>query len=167
MSQWIDLSMHWERIAQLDKERQEQKKHYKSGLHLSKQSTWLIGLAGEYAVSSLCGQSVDEALKPCGDSGVDFRCDFGAVDVKSSTRLHNADLVLFPDQKHWADYYILVSVDVPKKRARVCGWATLAEIREGELHDYGYGQRLRLKEDALHRGIVPSMEFFNEVQQVQ
>jgi hypothetical protein len=164
MSQWIDLSGKWERITQLDQERQEQKKDYKSGLHLSKQSTWLIGLCGEYAVSSLCGQPVDEALKPQGDSGIDFRCDFGAVDVKSSTRLHDADLVLFPDQKHWADFYILVSVDVKRKRARICGWATLAEIRAGELHDYGYGHRLRLKEQCLHPGIVPSMEFFNEMQ---
>jgi len=158
-TQWIDLSQHWQRIALLDQERQHQKRNYASGLHLSKHSTWLVGLAGEVAVSLACGQPIDEELRPEGDNGKDFTSDFGTVDVKATTRIHSPDLVVFPDQKHWADYYVLTVVDVPNQQARIAGWATLEEIQAGDLHDYGYGPRLRLTEDELHEGLVPSMEF--------
>ena len=156
--EWIDLSQHWQRIVRLDAERQEQKKDYASGLHLSRYSTWLVGLAGEVAVSISCGQPIDEELKPGGDGGKDFECDFGAVDVKSTTRIATPHLVVFPKQKHWSDFYVLSVVDVGRKRARIAGWATVDEVKGGGTKDYGYGERLFLSEDDLHPGLVPSME---------
>lgn len=157
--QWVDLSAEWPRIVELDEERQTAKKNYKSGLHLSRYSTWLVGLAAEVAISKLTGQPVDEALRPEGDKGQDFICDFGKVDVKGTVYISDPDLVAFPNKRHEADYYQLVAVDVENKRARPVGWASTLDVHNADRHDYGHGERLRLKSEQLIPGVIPSMEW--------
>lgn len=156
--EWVCLDSDWDLICALDAERQNAKRNYRSGLHLSKHSTWLVGLAAEVAISRLTGQPIDETLRPCGDNGKDFACDFGSVDVKGTVYISDPDLVTFPDKAE-SDYYQLVAVDIGSRRARPVGWATAGEVREAPLHDYGHGERRRLKSHELHPGIVPSMEW--------
>ena len=156
---WIDLSAEWPRILELDSQRQAAKRHYASGLHLSKHSTWLVGLAAEVAVSKTCGQPVDETLRPEGDGGKDFTCDFGPVDVKGNVYYDDPYLVTFLEPRHWSSYYQLVGVDIANRRARIVGWATKDEVKSGEVFDFGHGPRLRLASSELHPGLVPSMEW--------
>lgn len=156
---WIHLAAEWPRITELDLQRQEAKRLYSSGLHLSKHSTWLVGLAAEVAVSKSCGQPVDERLIPEGDGGKDFVCDFGPVDVKGNAHYRDPYLVAFLEPRHWSSYYQLVGVDVRNRRARIVGWATKAELQAGEVFDFGHGPRLRLASSELHPGLIPSMEW--------
>jgi|TARA_B100000085_G_C18493711_1_gene492354 hypothetical protein len=155
--EWIDLKEYWPTIERLSNERHQQKKNYKTALHYSKHVTHIVGLAGEFTVSAMCDRYVDHRLLVAGDGGVDFTSDGKTIDVKASRYWREPHLRQFTNPKHWADYYILVGVDVDNKRGRVAGHCTKEMLKAAPKFNYGHGSRLSMHPNQLVPGLPPNM----------
>jgi hypothetical protein len=150
---WIDLSEHWEELTKLARLRDNQKKNYKSTKNWSKDSTHLLGLIGELCFSINTGLKIDKTLKVAGDDGYDFIHNGKTYDIKTTSYYSKPNLIQNLNPKKWADYYILVGVNMSKKTAKIFGYATKEELQNAELYDYGYGNRRVIEEDGLNKGL--------------
>jgi hypothetical protein len=142
--EWIDLSPYWEKSKDTSSKRAK-KKCYESTKALKEEGHFL-GLLGEHAVGFKFGLEVNHSVMPEGDGGEDFP----GWDVKGVTYWKNPDLKHNLDKPLNADFYILVGIDVLKKRGWIPGFATREELRSAPLKNYGYGDRLSLNYKVLH-----------------
>lgn len=69
--------------------------------------------------------------------------------------MRDPDLKSELNPKFWADYYILVALDIndKEKSGRIFGYATKEELQNAKLHDYGYGPKKFISHKNLHEGL--------------
>lgn len=151
--EWIDMSPYWNELKSIANERESQKKKYKSTKNWSKESTHFLGLIGELCFSIHTGLKIDKELKVGGDDGYDFIYNGKTYDIKTTSYYSKPNLTQNLNPKKWADYYILVGVNIDKKVAKIFGYATKEAVQNAELYDYGYGNRRVIEADNLNKGI--------------
>ena len=154
-SSWICLSGGWDKLKEVAKRREDQKGGFRSTRNWAKESTHLLGLLGEAVVCHVCGVKMNLGLDINGDDGYDIVLGGLTWDVKTSTYWSSPHLRENPERVGKCDGYILVAIDLKRKRGRMVGWATKAEVLAAPTRDYGYGPRHSLLPDDLNTG-VPS-----------
>ena len=154
---WIEMDPLWDLLRRMGDERDSQKSSYGSTKNWSRSSTHFLGLVGEAVVSVLTGIPMNGLLDPMGDGCRDFGWDGFTIDVKGTLYWREPHLKQYPNPKRWCDIYILVGIDQDRKRARMCGWATGAEVQTAEMVDYGHGPQRSITHNRLHRGMPPML----------
>lgn len=154
---WISMNPLWETLKKMGSERDAQKSSYLSTKNWSKSSTHFLGLIGEAVVSVLTGIPMNGMLDPMGDGCRDFGWDGYTIDVKGTLYWREPHLKQYPNPKRWCDIYMLVGIDQDRQRARLCGWATGAEVQTSEMVDYGHGPQRSIQHNLLHRGLPPML----------
>lgn len=148
---WLDLSPHWLTIERLAQKRHNQKEAFESSRHWTKKNnTHFCGLCGEVIVAIKAGLKVDRELRVNGDPGFDFNEDGTLYDVKTSTYWNSPHLKEFTDSNKRPDVYILVALDLNKKRGRVVGWVLWSQLQRAKKRDYKYGPRLSVTESEIN-----------------
>lgn len=155
---WHCLRDSWDFLAKRAAERDAQKKSYASTRNWSAHSTHFLGLLGERVVELVTGLPMDLTLRAGGDAGRDFSYAGNRFEVRATQYAHDPHLKQRPDSKFWADYYILVAVDMPRRRGRIVGWATQAEVRAANQCNYGYGSMLVITPRDLRPGLPECLE---------
>jgi hypothetical protein len=155
--EWWCLDGAWDDIMRIATEREVQKFKLSSGRQLSKYSTHLVGLIGEIVVAKESGMKFDDRLLLGGDDGHDFSSGGKTVNVKTSCYHDDPHLKVMKREKLPCDFYILVAADVPTKRAKLVGHATLADVTSSTVRSYGYGIVYSLTADKLTPGLPPCM----------
>ena len=156
-SEWIDMSPYWDELAMVGAKRDKRKARYPSTKNLSCVSSHTLGLIGEKAVSLQCGLPVDQSIRQGGDGGKDFERDGVKYDVKGVTCYQDPHLKEYTFKTRLADFYIVVGVDVPNRRASIAGWATGRQVELAALRDYGYGPMWSLLPSELTPGLPPGL----------
>jgi len=145
---WVELSEYWDAIYCMALARHTQKRKFRSSnLWTAKENTHFYGLCGEVVVALETGLKVDRSLRINGDPGYDFVVNGCTFDVKTSTFWHSPDLKEFTNKELVADEYILVALDMERRRGRVVGWVTREQLVSAHTIDYGYGPRLSISQD--------------------
>lgn len=160
---WITLIPYWQHLHDVAMKREKQKKNFRSTQKWNKYSPHFIGLCGEKVFSLIFGLSVNEDLIVTGDKGYDFLIDNNKINVKTTIYWYDPHLKEVLKPKYWADYYFLVALDTKRKRGRLCGWASQEEVYNGYRQDYGYGTRLVVFNDELHKTILPVLTESNRI----
>lgn len=151
-SGWINLTFIWGDLERIAAQRDAQKQNYKSTKNWSAgNSTHFLGLVAEAAFSVYSGMDFDESLNAEGDPGYDFIVDGKTIDVKGTQYFNDPHLKQYPNPKTWADYYVLVGIDIAQKRAKIFGHATKEEMQNASLRDYGYGPQRVIGCSELHK----------------
>lgn len=156
-SRWWDLSPFWDELRKIGDQRDQQKAQYASTCNWSTYSTHFIGLLGEKVNELETGLLMDLALKAAGDGGRDFKYKDKSYEIRATRYFNDPHLKQKPDAKFWANFYISVGVDVERRRGRVAGWATQADVRAARLCDYGYGNMLTIMSRNLRKGMPPEL----------
>jgi len=144
MTDWFDLSPHWSKLKSVADQRAK-KKCYESTAALREEGHF-FGLLGEQAVALKFGLELNLSVTPEGDGGEDFP----GWNVKGVSYWKDPYLKYNLDKPLTADFYILVGLDIPWKRARIAGFCIREELRKAPLRDWGYGPRLSLSHKVLH-----------------
>lgn len=95
---------------------------------------FLVALAAECAYGSFVGEKPNFELLARGDGGTDFRC---GVNVKGTPVLKSPHLLLPETDEVKAEYYVLVSVDVQRRRCKLIGWAGRDEVLATTVRPFG------------------------------
>lgn len=105
----------------------------------------LLGAIGEalYAAHSGLAMSTRLVIR---DGGTDFP---DGTDVKTTSHFHAPRLLRLATDPLKAERYVLVAVDLEKRRARLVGLATRAMLEAAPLLEYGYGPTRTLRESEL------------------
>ncbi len=131
---WVDLSGRWDEIKKHSDEMEcHVKKKYKDGYLDWSGRNFLISIAGEFAYGIWKGEEPNLELLKEGDGGTDFP---GGVNVKATPANKAPHLLLPEHEKITAKFYVLVSVEVEHKRARIWGWAPGDEIAATPVKPY-------------------------------
>ena len=146
-----DVAPFWNYLQHLAKLRDQQKREFQSSRYWNRASHF-IGLVGEFVFSLESGLPLDSSLKINGDGGVDFP---GGIQVKTSTNLKDPTLKELIEPKDWSAYYVLVKVDPTRKWAKYLGWCLGGTLKNGEIENYGLGQRRVLRPTQLISGMPP------------
>lgn len=112
----------------------------------------LLGFIGEALVAAEAGLVYDPADKPIYDGG----CDFPQTDVKATVP-RGRFLMRLVAQPLRADFYVLVIVDVSRRRAAVAGYATRREVEAAPVHEFGFGATRCIPMTELTAGIPPPL----------
>lgn len=148
---WVSLAKHWNSLQRKAAERNSMHPGAGTVFDAGPVAVHLKGLCGEKVVSVVSNLPLDEGLYYGGDDGCDFVVNGSRVDVKTSTYLRSPDLKINCDVDHWADLYILVVLDMPRKRARLAGWASQEQVKAAATVNYGYGDRFSVPEYNIKR----------------
>ena len=152
---WIDLRDHWEEIQQLSFAREQQKKKFTSKNYgrWDDHGSHLVGLCGEFIVSLETNTKIDTELYygKQGDKGYDLLIDRKTYSIKTTTYFKNPFLKEYLRPKHFCDFYILVGVDIPKKRGKIFGWCSQADIKAAEIIDWGHGPQRSIDHKKLRK----------------
>lgn len=140
-NEWIDLSEPWNKLRDLAKQRDRQKTKYKSDKSWSKYSTHFIGLLGEFIFAKLTGTKLDSSLRAQGDSGYDFVIDGKTYSIKTTRYWKDPFLKEYERPKKWCDIYVLIGVDMDKKRGKIFGWCEKSDMKNAKFVDFGYGKQ--------------------------
>ena len=144
----IDLSPFRSVIENAAKKRELQKKKYKTSRQWSKEATNLVGIKGEFAFHLLTGITVDLSLNANGDFGADFLYEKIAYDIKTTTYTGKDPALLeMPNKKLIPHVYVLIGVD--DWTANLIGWASRKQMKGSKKVDFGYGERLCIKESEM------------------
>tara|TARA_R110000824_G_scaffold346422_1_gene533266 strand:- start:3440 stop:4192 length:753 start_codon:yes stop_codon:yes gene_type:complete len=146
----IDLSPYEKKIKSAANKREKQKLRYKTSRQWSKEATNLTGLKGEYAFHLCTGLPIDLGLSKHGDVGADFFFERISYDIKSTT--HSGDdpaLLEMSDKRLTASVYVLVRIN--GWEAKIIGWASRKQIRAANRVDFGYGERLCVKQSEMSK----------------
>lgn len=120
------------------------------------------GWIGEWVVGEAAGMEPNLELlgKGKGDGGMDFP----NTQVKTSLTRHpvtgeerTAKLMLSPDEKRTAKYFVLVALDVFAKSAWLCGWTTRKKLLAADERNFGYGVRRYMETYELREGLPPHL----------
>src|SRR5665213_993633 len=143
--EWTDLNPFWDISRRCAEERYKQKNDFKSTRNWNKDPHF-VGLLSEHVYGKMIGQEPNLDLLIQGDSGFDFP----GVDVKGCTYVNDPYLKWIPSAPLVADTYVLVVIDLNKRRGMVKGYATRAEVAAAPLIDWGYGDRFSIQGNLLH-----------------
>jgi len=145
---------------------------------LSNVEAHYVGLKGEWAVASYLHLDMDTSMSYSGDDGYDLEMRGVTIDVKMSVQDlkvnkpgPTADILFLvqplspftiPDPRYKdlceRDPYV-GKADLSWRNVVIVGWITSVEfMNEYELMNFGYGERLVMKQHKLHR---PSLLFVN------
>ena len=137
----------WNRCRDFSNTLDLKKKSYKSSKYWNPDAHF-IGTIAESLVGVLIGSHPNLDIQSAGDGGHDFK----GTDVKASTFIYDPELKITPKEFKGNDF-VLVVVDLKRRRARVAGWANEEMVRNGEKKDYGHGERYVLTEKELRPGL--------------
>lgn len=136
---WHDLDPYWDAIHEAGRRRDAQGRAY------WKRHTWnpdssALGYLGEQVYGMHWGIG-DADLTDYGPNYDDGGRDFPGVDVDAKAVFYvNHPLLMRPaDKPLRAGWFVLVAVDMPRRRGRLVGEATRAELGAAPLIDYGKG----------------------------
>ena len=147
----------WDDIMRIATEREVQKFSLSSGRQLSRYSTHLVGLIGEVVVAKESGQPFDDRLLLAGDDGHDFESHGKTINVKTSCYFDDPHLKVMKKEKLPCDFYVLVAADIPSRRARLVGHASLEDVMAAKVRSYGHGIVYSLTESSMRPGLPPCM----------
>lgn len=147
---WYDLTPFWELIGAIAQDRNSQKGGFASSQYWNKDPHF-VGLCGEFIFDFATNLPIDLKLKVKGDGGTDFKlADGRIVNVKTSTYWNDPHLKM-SEKDHWVDIFVLAGLDYDRQRCKLFGWATADELRNGQIANYGYGDRYTLRPKDLHK----------------
>ena len=116
---------------------------------------YVIGCAGELAVSKLCGIPWAQDT-----AGGDAGTDLPDTDVKGRPATHVnelRDLLRLADSPRWAPYYALVVVQSDLAWTRYVGWCTGAMLAGARQVELGHGPTCALAEHQLLASLPPPL----------
>ena len=151
---WWDLSTCWDVICSIGEQRHQQKDSFKSTRAWNNKSH-IIGVLGEFVISLESGIEFDTELKINGDNGSDFKINNKTIDIKCATFFKDPDLKHPAQEIRWPDYFVLVALNEPRKKARLMGWALGDKVRNSRITNYGYGPQKILNWSELNPGLLP------------
>ena len=133
---YVDLSGAWAEIEKHGAEMEAHvKKKYGSGYHDWSGQNFLIAIAGEFAYGFWKGEEPNMELLKSGDGGSDFA---GGVNVKATPATPKAPHLLLPKhEKIKGRFYVLVTVDIVGREARIWGWAPADEVSALPFREFG------------------------------
>lgn len=116
---------------------------------------YVIGCAGELAVSKLCGIPWAQDV-----AGADAGTDLPDTDVKGTPAVHVNEmrhLLRRADSQRWAPYYALVVVQSDLAWTRYVGWCTGTMLAGARQVEHGFGPTCQLAERQLVPGLPPPL----------
>jgi hypothetical protein len=123
-----------------------------------------IGLKGEAGVAKFLGCKIDRRVMDGGDDGRDLKWLGRTIQVKTSRPRRDQDLIVTDSASLKTDVMILAVTDIETPAIRLMGWIpTVDFLMLAEIHDYGYGDRMRLSWERLHSPADIGDHFRNEL----
>lgn len=137
---WIDLSKVWQRLYDVAEERDKQKHNFASSRYWNQESHF-HGLLAEYVYAVESKQEMNLELLIQGDGGKDFP----ETDVKGCTYWQDPWLKHPLRKPLVANRYVLVGLDIPRKRGYVVGIASKQQVKNAKVIDWGHGPQYSLR----------------------
>lgn len=126
------------------------KKPWKASRYWNKDAHF-VGLLGEAVVAEHYKLPMNMNLTIGGDGHADFN---GVIDVKTSSYISDPHLKLTPQDIQRDMLFLLVAIDLPRRKYKICGSAHSKLVKEqGTKINYGYGDMYCMKADQLSPGI--------------
>ena len=148
VSPWIDIRRWLDCASRYAAERDEQKRRYQSSRYLA-QNPHYLGHLAEHVYGSLIGQPVNHQAYVGGDGGTDFP----GTDVKG-VRFWQDPWLKHPASKPLRAFrYVVIALDMERKRGRYVGEASREELRAAPLKTWNEeaGPQLSLPPASLHQ----------------
>jgi len=127
---YFDLEPLWSDVLRVAHARRKWEDHIPPDSSIGADAVDIVGTAGEFLGALLMGAA--EVPQPITgpDRGWDFEVGGIRVDVKSTFHLGDDVHLLLPiDEELRADLYVLAQIDRRRRRGRLLGWATRAEVK--------------------------------------
>ncbi len=153
---WYDLSEHWDWLLEISQAIHDQKDNFKS-TRAWNEGSHFVGNCGEFTITLATGVPFDSELRINGQGD---KADYEKykTEVKTSTHYVDPHIKHPVDETRWAPYFVLVALDVSRKRSKIVGWCTAEELKQGEIRDYGNGPQRSLDDTYLYPGLPPTFK---------
>lgn len=125
----------------------EAKRAWKGRDHNWNEQRFLLGNLAERYLARRLGLDRERLGR-----GPDGGRDFGVIDVKARPP-HLPDLMRKVDSKTWTTWYVLVTVDVDRRRRIIRGHAHIDELRAAPILNVGHGATYTLPRAQLRPGL--------------